>query len=232
MLCFFVRLLHILFAMGKLILLRHGQSVWNKLNIFTGWVDVPLSRQGVDEALRAGEQLKDEPIDLIFTSTLVRASMTAFLAMCVHSSGKVPVVQTEIEWAEIYGEAGLKSIVPVVQSWQLNERMYGVLQGCNKAEMAQQYGAEQVQIWRRSFDVAPPQGESLKMTAERTLPYFDEVILPEVKQGKSVLVAAHGNSLRSIIMELDALSPEQVVALEVPLGEPIIYRWDGKRLVK
>jgi 2,3-bisphosphoglycerate-dependent phosphoglycerate mutase len=217
---------------GTLILLRHGQSVWNQLNIFTGWVDVPLSRKGVDEALAAGDRLKHQPIDLIFTSTLVRASMTAFLAMSVHESGKVPVIQHEEKWATIHGEAGKHSTVPVVEAWELNERMYGVLQGCNKDEMRQQHGVEQVEIWRRSFDVAPPEGESLKMTAERTLPFFDKKILPEVKAGRHVLVAAHGNSLRSIIMELDSLTPDQVVKLEVPLGIPIIYRWDGSQLVK
>jgi 2,3-bisphosphoglycerate-dependent phosphoglycerate mutase len=226
--------------MGQLILLRHGQSLWNKLNIFTGWVDIPLSSEGIAQALRAGEMLKNIPIDLIFCSSLVRAQMTAFLAMSVHESGHVPVVVHEAsdgsdypqlgEWGQIHGEAGKAQMLPTICAWQLNERMYGVLQGCNKAEMAKLHGDEQVQIWRRSYDQAPPEGESLKDTAARTLPYFDEQVLPHVKAGKNVLVSAHGNSLRSIIMELDGLTREQVLALEVPLGEPIIYWWDGVRL--
>jgi 2,3-bisphosphoglycerate-dependent phosphoglycerate mutase len=223
--------------MGQLILLRHGQSLWNKLNIFTGWVDIPLSSEGIQQALQAGELLSEVPIDLIFTSTLVRAQMTAFLAMSAHQSGRVPMVHHRGEgkldaWGQAHGEAGRKGTVPVICAWELNERMYGELQGCNKAETAKQYGAQQVQIWRRSYDQKPPGGESLKDTAARTLPYFDAQVLPQVQAGKTVLVSAHGNSLRSIIMELDQLSPEEVVNLEVPLGEPITYQFKNNALVR
>lgn len=214
--------------MGKLILMRHGQSQWNLLNLFTGWVDIPLSTLGIEEALKGGEKISEEPIDIIFTSTLSRAQMTAMLAMTRHKSGKVPVIQHSGEgkidrWAKIYSEKTAESTVPVICAWELNERMYGELQGLNKTELAEKYGKEQVQIWRRSFDVPPPNGESLKMTAERTIPYFEQTIVPYLQKGYGVFVAAHGNSLRSIMMDLDRLTAEQVVSLELPTGEPIIY---------
>lgn len=217
----------------KLILMRHGQSRWNELNLFTGWVDIPLSQKGIDEAINGGQQIKDIPIDIIFTSGLVRAQMTAMLVMAQHSSGKVPLIHQKLEgkhtdWAKIYSPKAQESCVPVVSSWHLNERMYGDLQGLNKQETMDKYGVEQVQIWRRSYDVPPPNGESLKMTAARTIPYFLEQIVPQLKSGKNVLVSAHGNSLRSIIMQLDQLSPEQVVKLELATGEPILYEYhDG-----
>ncbi len=214
--------------MSRLILLRHGQSEWNKKNVFTGWVDIPLSQEGIEEAYRAGEEIKNIPIDIIFTSTLIRGMMTAMLAMLVHSSKKVPMIlhQGEVrleEWSKCYDEETEKELIPVVKAWQLNERMYGELQGKNKDKMRQIYGPEQVQIWRRSYDVAPPRGESLKMTAERTLPYFEEAVIPELKKGKNVLISAHGNSLRSIVMQLDGLSEEEVLNLEIPTGQPLYY---------
>lgn len=224
-------------ANNKLILLRHGQSLWNKLNIFTGWVDVPLSSKGIEEALHSGKLLQDIPIDIIFTSTLIRAQMTALLAMSVHHSGKVPVIQHNEkgqadDWFKFNNPKTQEQTIPVICAWQLNERMYGELQGLNKAEVIAKVGAEQVQMWRRSFDTAPPKGESLKMTAERTLPYFDNQIMGQLRQGKTVLVAAHGNSLRSIMMELDALSESEVVGLEIPFGIPIIYEFDNDKLIK
>ena len=214
--------------MTKLIMMRHGESQWNKLNLFTGWVDVPLSEKGIQEAFEGGEKIKDIPIDVIFTSTLIRAQETAVIAMTKHSSGKVPVILHENEgqlerWATIYSEEAKRAITPVYRAWQLNERMYGELQGLNKRETAERFGDEQVHIWRRSFDVAPPHGESLELTAKRTIPYFEETILPFLKQGSNVFISAHGNSLRSIIMDIDGLSKEEVVRLELTLGEPIIY---------
>jgi 2,3-bisphosphoglycerate-dependent phosphoglycerate mutase len=214
--------------MGKLILLRHGQSVWNKRNLFTGWVDVPLSYEGVQEALEAGRKIKNIPIDIIFVSSLVRAQTTVFLAMSLHETGKVPCVlhpgegRLE-EWAEIYSEESKNNCIPVICAWQLNERMYGRLQGLNKQETMDKFGAEQVKIWRRSFDVAPPEGESLAMTAERTLPYFREKIIPHLEKGKNVFVSAHGNSLRAIIMDLEKLTKEEILQLEIATGEPILY---------
>jgi 2,3-bisphosphoglycerate-dependent phosphoglycerate mutase len=213
--------------MGHLILLRHGQSVWNQMDVFTGWVDIPLSNKGIEQALEAGRQLKGHAIDMAFTSTLIRAQMTLFLALSESNQPKTPVIQhqsgAQKEWAEIYNEAVKSKSLPVYEAWELNERMYGELQGKNKEHMRQEYGVEQVQLWRRSYDVAPPHGESLKMTKERTLPYFNQHIRPLVASGHTVLVTAHGNSLRSIIMELQSLTPEQVVSLEIPLGTPLFY---------
>lgn len=190
--------------MPKLILLRHGESQWNLENRFTGWVDVPLSPKGEQEAKNAGELLKDVPIDELFTSVLKRAIDTARIALEVRGKGDVPTKRDQA----------------------LNERHYGDLQGLNKAETAQQYGEEQVHIWRRSYDVPPPNGESLKDTAARTIPYFEANILPEIKAGKNVMVAAHGNSLRSIVMYLDKMTKEQVIELNIPTGQPLVYDFD------
>jgi len=192
--------------MPKLILLRHGESQWNLENRFTGWVDVPLSPRGENEARTAGEHLRDLPIDKLYTSVLQRAMNTAKIAL----------------------EAAGKGELPTERDQALNERHYGDLQGLNKAETATQYGDEQVKIWRRSYDVPPPgeNGESLKDTAARTLPYFQAHILPDIKAGKSVMVVAHGNSLRSIVMELDNLTREQVLELNIPTGIPLVYDFD------
>lgn len=223
--------------MSKLIMMRHGQSKWNQMNLFTGWVDVPLSDVGIKEALDGGKLIKDIPIDIIFTTTLVRAQMTAFLALSEHSSGKVPVVlhpgEGKLEeWSKIWGEEAQKQTIPVVRCWELNERMYGKLQGLNKDETRKKYGAEQVKIWRRSFDTQPPEGESLAMTAARSIPYFNKHIIPQLQKGKNVFISAHGNSLRSIIMELDGLSKEQVVNLELATGIPIIYDYSNGQFKK
>lgn len=223
--------------MSKLILLRHGQSKWNELNLFTGWVDIPLSTKGIEEALDAGERIKDIPIDLIVTTTLVRAQMTAFLAMSVHRSGKVPVVlhpgEGKLEdWAQIYNNQAKDNCIPVIRCWELNERMYGELQGLNKAETAEKFGAEQVKVWRRSYDVPPPKGESLEMTAARSIPYFERHVVPYLKERKNVLVCAHGNSLRSIMMVLDELTKDEVIHLEIPTGRPIIYNYTENTFTK
>ena len=193
--------------MPKLILLRHGESQWNLENRFTGWVDVPLTPRGEQEARIAGEHLKDLPIDKVYTSVLQRAIDTAAIAL----------------------QAAGKPNLPTERDQALNERHYGDLQGLNKAETAAQYGDEQVKIWRRSYDVPPPgaQGESLKDTAARTLPYFQAHILPDIRAGKNVLVVAHGNSLRSIVMELDQLTREQVLELNIPTGVPLVYDFDA-----
>ncbi|MFT4553990.1 MAG: 2,3-bisphosphoglycerate-dependent phosphoglycerate mutase [Chlamydiales bacterium] len=222
--------------MSKLILLRHGESMWNRLNLFTGWVDVPLSEKGITEALNAGEQIKDTPIGIIFVSSLIRSQMTAMLAMSKHSSAKVPILlhpegSKLAEWSKTYSENQEESI-PVVQSPEINERMYGELQGLNKTETAEKFGVEQVKIWRRSYDTPPPNGESLKMTAERSIPYFKDFIVPHLMLGKNVLVSAHGNSLRSIIMHLDGLSREEVLQLEIGTGVPITYNYETGTFTK
>src|SRR3989344_6378419 len=193
--------------MSILVLVRHGESQWNLENRFTGWVDVPLSPKGIEEAKRAGEKIKKEAIrfDKAYTSDLQRAQVTLSLIL------------------EALGQTSL----PVIKDQALNERHYGDLQGLNKAETAEKFGAAQVKIWRRSYDVAPPNGESLKDTAARTLPYFESKILPLVKAGHNVLIAAHGNSLRSIVMDLDQLTRDQVLKLEIPTGAPIIYDIDA-----
>ena len=192
--------------MPKLVLVRHGESQWNLEDRFTGWVDVPLSPKGIEEAKKAGEKIKRENIhfDKAYTSDLKRAQRTLSLIL----------------------EALGQTSIPVEKDQALNERHYGDLQGLNKAETAKKFGEEQVKIWRRSYDIAPPNGESLKDTAARTLPYFESKILRDLKQGKNILVAAHGNSLRSIVMDLDKLSKEQVLELNLGTGIPIIYQLD------
>ena len=218
--------------MSTLILLRHGQSLWNLANLFTGWVDVPLSNKGIQEAIDAGKKVAHVNISAIYTSTLMRAQQTAMLAMAQHDAGKTPVMQhtdaQQAEWGEIYAEASAKHTIPVFSDWHLNERYYGELQGLDKDETRTRYGEEQVHIWRRSFDVPPPKGESLEMTAARTLPYFNDMIVPHLKAGESILIAAHGNSLRSIVMSLENLSQEQVLSLELPTGVPRAYDVDGE----
>lgn len=215
----------------KLILMRHGQSIWNKQNLFTGWVDIPLSEEGIEEAILGGKKIQHMPIDVIYTSTLIRAQMTVVLALLHHSSGKIPIFQHSgqgkfDEWSEIYSEETKRKTIPVYMAWELNERMYGKLQGLNKAETAKKFGADQVHLWRRSYDTRPPEGESLEMTIERALPYFKKKVVPHLEKGENVFISAHGNSLRGIVMQLDSLSKEEVVKLEIPTGEPLIYSYD------
>ncbi len=194
--------------MAYLVLLRHGQSQWNLENRFTGWVDVALTEKGEEEARQAGEKIKAASLqfDTTFTSVLQRAIRTLELVL------------------EVLGQPHL----PVEQDQALNERHYGDLQGLNKAETAKKFGDEQVRLWRRSYDIAPPGGESLENTAARTLPYLKDRILPTVQAGQHVLVAAHGNSLRSIIMHLDQLSREEVLSLELGTGVPVVYDIDAE----
>lgn len=215
----------------KLVLARHGQSEWNLANRFTGWVDVDLTEQGIKEATEAGKTLKAQGInfDVAFTSYQKRAIKT--LGLILENCDQL--------W------------LPTYKSWRLNERHYGALQGLNKAETAKKYGEEQVHIWRRSFDIAPPAidkdseyypandrryqeipdaeipvGESLKDTIARVLPYWDERIAPELKQGKNVLIAAHGNSLRALIKYLLQISDEKILELNLPTGTPLIFELD------
>ena len=190
--------------MSSLILIRHGQSLWNAANRFTGWTDIDLSPEGEEEAAEAGMKLAGNLIDRVHTSDLIRAQRTAEIILKLNEvSGDVPTRYDE----------------------RLNERHYGSLQGLNKAETAGKHGAEQVRIWRRSFDVAPPGGESLEMTAARTIPYFVEEIVPDLEQGLNVLVSAHGNSLRSIVMHIEAITSEEIVSLEIPTGVPLFYTY-------
>ncbi len=192
-----------------LVLVRHGQSEWNAKNLFTGWKDPGLTSNGEKEAINAGELIKERNIkfSMMFTSALKRAQITGQMIL-------EGIEQTHIE---------------VVRDQALNERDYGDLAGLNKDDARKEWGEEQVHIWRRSYDIPPPNGESLKNTAERVLPYFNSDILPKLMQGENILVAAHGNSLRSLVMQLDDLSKEEVVALEIPTGAPIIYSFAGDK---
>ena len=190
----------------NLILVRHGQSEWNEQNLFTGWKDPGLTELGIKEAKNAGSLISDKGIqfDEMFTSMLIRAQDTG------------AIILDSINQQDI----------PITKNQALNERNYGSLAGLNKDDARKKWGEEQVHIWRRSFDIPPPEGESLKDTAERVLPYFHEYIMPKVIQGLSILVAAHGNSLRALIMELDLISSEDIVKLEIPTGAPIQYEFN------
>lgn len=217
--------------MKKIVLVRHGESTWNQENRFTGWTDVDLTEKGKEEARKAGVLLKESgfDFDIAFTSVLKRAMRTCW------------IIQDEMDlmW------------IPVKRSWRLNERHYGALQGLNKAETAEKYGNEQVLIWRRSFDVPPPEmlrdderyagkvaryknleeseiplAESLKTTIDRFLPYWFDEIVPEIKAGKNVLIVAHGNSLRALVKHLDNISEEEILGLNIPTGIPLVYELD------
>ena len=215
--------------MSKLVLLRHGQSQWNLENRFTGWVDVPLSKKGIEEAISAGKKLKDYEFDIMYVSHMIRAIQTLHYVFVESNSKKTPIFKHEekriSDWEQNYTE-NLESEIPVFQSVDLAERYYGDLQGLNKQKTREKYGNEQVHLWRRSYDISPPNGESLKNTLERTLPYFENYILEDLKQGKTVLVSAHGNSLRSIVMFVEKISEEDIPNVEIPTGIPIIYTFD------
>lgn len=217
--------------MHKVVLLRHGESEWNKLNLFTGWTDVDLSEKGIQEAHQAGKTLFSEKFkfDIAFTSVLKRAIRTLDIVLS----------EMDLMW------------IPVVKSWRLNERMYGALQGLNKAETAEKYGKEKVLLWRRSYDVPPPAldenderypgkdpryakldkkeiplTESLKLTVDRFLPYWHDTIAPAIKEGEKVIIVAHGNSLRALVKYLDNVSDQEIVELNIPTGIPLVYELD------
>lgn len=217
--------------MKQLVLVRHGESEWNKLNLFTGWTDVELSEKGVEEARSAGRLLKDEgfAFDVCYTSFLKRAIHTAHLIQD----------EMDLDW------------IPEVRTWKLNERHYGALQGLNKAETAEKYGEAQVTAWRRSYDVPPPElsedddrspakdpryasnppegrplTESLEITVARVVPYYEQVIRPEIEDGQRVIVVAHGNSLRALVKHLDGLTGDEIVKVNIPTGSPLVYEFD------
>ena len=217
--------------MHKVVLLRHGESIWNKENRFTGWTDVDLSEKGIKEAHKAGQTLKKEgyTFDIAYTSVLKRAIRTLWITLD----------EMDLMW------------IPVIRNWRLNERHYGALQGLNKAEMAQKFGEEQVHIWRRSYDTQPPSlektderypgkdprysdlketevplTECLKDTVARFVPYWENVVAPSIKEGKQVVIAAHGNSLRALVKYLDNIPEDEIVGLNIPTGVPLVYELD------
>ena len=195
----------------NLILVRHGQSEWNAKNLFTGWKDPGLTDQGVSEAKNAGKLILEQKIefDVMYTSMLSRAQKTGDIILGILNHKEIPIIKNEA----------------------LNERHYGSLAGLNKDDARKKWGDEQVHIWRRSFDMPPPDGESLKDTADRGLPYFETEIMPKVISGSSILITAHGNSLRALIMKLDSISPEDIVKLEIPTGAPIQYEFTPDGIV-
>lgn len=210
--------------MNKLVIIRHGESIWNKENIFTGWIDVPLSEKGIEQAKKAGSILKEKgfSFDLGFTSVLQRAYNTLDLIL-----------------------KEMNTSLPIERSWRLNERHYGALQGLNKDEMREKFGKEQVELWRRSYDIKPPaekekrifkyeeirEGEvppteSLRDTEERLLPYWNEKIIPAITEGKKIIISAHGNSIRAMIRNIEGLSGEEISKIEIPIGIPLVYELD------
>jgi len=197
---------------SNLVLVRHGQSEWNKKNLFTGWKNPDLTELGVKEAIKAGKLLKSKGLsfDIMFTSDLFRAQETGRLIL---------------EHMDL-------SNIEIIKDQNLNERNYGDLAGLNKDEARSKWGEEQVHIWRRSFDVPPPGGESLKNTAERVLPYFNNSIRPKIDENLNILIAAHGNSLRALVMELEEISSDEIVKLEIATGDPIIYECSDKGIIR
>ena len=196
----------------NLVLVRHGQSEWNKKNLFTGWKDPNLTDLGIEEAMKAGNLLKERGLafDIMFTSDLFRAQET----------GRIILEQMNLGHIE------------VIKDQSLNERNYGDLAGLNKDEARVKWGEEQVHIWRRSYDIPPPGGESLKNTAERVLPYFNSEILPRIKESQNILVAAHGNSLRALVMELEKISSDEIVKLEIATGDPLTYKCSDQGIIR
>jgi 2,3-bisphosphoglycerate-dependent phosphoglycerate mutase len=219
--------------MGKLILIRHGQSVWNLKNVFTGWVDIPLSEKGIKEAQNAAKLLEKIKIDVAFTSKLERARETLNIVLSKQKKIGVYIHEDskEKKWA-LHPKDFTDEEIPVYSDNAINERYYGKLQGLNKDETKKKHGEEQVHIWRRSYDVRPPGGECLKDTCERAIPYFQKKIMPFLKKGKNVIVAAHGNSLRGIIKHIEKISDEDIPNLELPTGKPIIYDYRNGKLIK
>ncbi|MEC7671372.1 MAG: 2,3-bisphosphoglycerate-dependent phosphoglycerate mutase [Pseudomonadota bacterium] len=197
--------------MSKLIILRHGESEWNKLNLFTGWEDVSLTDQGKIEAKLAAFAIQNLKVDVnhAYTSALKRASKTLEIVLYV-----------------------LKKNIPIISDKALNERNYGSLTGMNKDDARNKWGDEQVKLWRRSYDIAPENGESLKDTCNRTIPYFKKNILPKLHDGENVIITAHGNSLRSIIMHVEDLNEEAIVSVEITTGIPIVYEYENKKIIK
>lgn len=216
--------------MSTLLVIRHGQSQWNLENRFTGWVDIPLSSHGRKEAIHAGKKIANIVFDVGYTSVLIRAIETLLLVCAQTKSGKIPVfvhsAGKQKQWEHHTGNPCQE--IPIIMHEALNERYYGTLQGLNKDAARKKWGKEQVHLWRRSFTIAPPKGESLQKTSERTLPYFKNHILNHCKKGKNVLIVAHGNSLRAIVKYLENINDSHIPLLEIPTGVPWLYHINTK----
>ncbi len=219
--------------MNYLILVRHGQSRWNLENRFAGWVDIPLSDKGIREAMDCAGELENIELDVAFTSKLTRAQETLLLILVKQKKTGVFLHDSprRDEWSHHPARFD-ETEIPIFSSDALNERFYGKLQGQNKKKAKKVYGEEQVFIWRRSFDVKPPGGESLRETYDRVIPYFKEMILPQLQDGKNVIVAAHGNSLRSMVKYIENISDADIPGLEIPTGKPFFYRFADGELVR
>jgi len=218
--------------MPQLILIRHGQSQWNLENRFTGWVDVPLSDKGIQEAVNAGQKLRGKHIDAGYVSHMLRAIQTLHYVLTELNDPRTPIIYHEEQRIHDREHHSGKpdTELPIYQSIDLAERYYGDLQGLNKDEMRKKYGEQQVHLWRRSYDIRPPGGESLKDTCERTIPYYKAHIEPELHKGKTLLVVAHGNSLRSIVKYIENISDEIIPSLEIPTGVPLVYNFGNNGL--
>lgn len=216
--------------MSRLILVRHGESQWNLENRFTGWVDVPLSKKGIEESISAGKKLKDIEFDTMYVSHMFRAIQTLHHIIIESNDKRTPIIYHEEkrihDWEHHTSDP--KTQIPIYMSVDLAERYYGNLQGLNKQKTREEYGDEQVHLWRRSYDVNPPGGESLKNTCERTTPYYKKYILKDLQGGKTILVSAHGNSLRAITMHVENISEQEIPNIEIPTGVPIVYSFDEK----
>ena len=220
--------------MGKLVLIRHGESLWNGRSLFTGWVDVPLTQAGIVEASRASHRIAAIDFDVAYTSALIRSIQTAFIVLLCDTKHRSPyLVHTSDffhrKWYNRFFHAELHNMIPVYRCWQLNERYYGDLQGLSKSKIADIYSVDKVLSWRKGYTARPPKGESLRDTSRRVIPFFNRVILKQLEEGKNVLVSAHSNTLRSIVMNLEQMDEAQVVGLEVETASIVVYDYaDGK----
>ena len=223
--------------MGKLVLIRHGESLWNGRNLFTGWVDVPLTQAGIVEASWASRQVNSIGFDVVYTSALIRSLQTAFIVLLSDPKHRTPyLVHTSDlihrKWYNRFCAAEHKNMIPVYRCRQLNERYYGDLQGFSKAKIADIFSVEEVVSWRKGYTERPPKGESLKDTSNRVIPFFNRVIMKQLDEGNNVLVSAHSNTLRSILMKLEQMDEAQVVGLEVDTASVAVYNYDGQSFVR
>ncbi len=222
--------------MGKLVLIRHGESLWNTRNIFTGWVDVPLTQSGIVEASVASHLISNINFDVVYTSTLVRSIQSALIVLLSDTKRRTPYIVHQCpirrrRYNRFFADEQ-QNMIPVYMNWHLNERYYGDLQGLNKAKIADVFGVEKVVAWRKGYCSRPPKGESLKDTSKRVIPFFKKTIIKQLSEGKNVLVSAHSNTIRSIVMHIDRMDEAQVVGLDIETANPIVYDYENGVLTK